>query len=146
MKAKVLLVDGHSVIFQWPELSQLHARNSLAAREELIRILTRFRDDTGDHVVLVFDGRGVKVGRDDQPNGIQIFYSKDGQTADSIVERLVAKYADSHELMVATDDNLERTTVAAFGAIWISTSELRVRVGDAERDLQEQLERLKKRR
>lgn len=146
MKAKVLLVDGHSVIFQWPKLSQLHARNSLAAREELIQAMTRYRDDTGDHVVLVFDGRGVKVGRDDQPDGIQIFYSRDGQTADSIIERLVAKYADSHELTVATDDHLERTTVATFGAVWISTSELSRRTADAERELQMRIEQLKKRR
>ena len=145
MKANVLLVDGHSVIFQWPELSDLHARNTMAAREELIQILTRYRDDTGDHVVLVFDGRGAKTSREDQPDGIQVFYSMSGQTADSVIERLVAKYGQSHELTVATDDTLERQTVTTFGAIWISTNELRGRVADAERQLQERLKKLNRR-
>lgn len=145
MKSNVLLVDGHSVIFQWPELAKLHARNGLAAREELVQTLTRYRDDTGDHVVLVFDGRGATTGRDDQPDGIQIFYSMSGQTADSVIERLVAKYGESHEITVATDDSMERQTVTTFGAIWISTNELRGRIDDAERQLQERLKKLKRR-
>ena len=43
-RPRVLIVDGHSMIFQWPELQKLHARNTAAAREQLTRLLTRHQD------------------------------------------------------------------------------------------------------
>jgi uncharacterized protein len=36
-RARYLIVDGHSVIFAWPELRKLHARRSSLAREALIK-------------------------------------------------------------------------------------------------------------
>src|SRR6187402_1105615 len=105
---RYLIVDGHSVIFAWPELRKLHARRTGLARDELVKILTEYQDASGVHVVAVFDGQGSNASEDSTPGGIQIFYSAAGQTADSIVERLVAAYAGKHEITVATDDHLEQ--------------------------------------
>ena len=38
-RARYLIVDGHSVIFAWPELRQLQERRSSLAREALIKRL-----------------------------------------------------------------------------------------------------------
>ena len=76
------------------------------------------------------------------PDGIKIFYSKDGQTADSIIERLAAKYASQFDVTVATDDNLERTTVESFGADAISSRQLRSEIDAAEKDVQVTIHRL----
>jgi predicted RNA-binding protein with PIN domain len=54
-----------------------------------------------------------------------VFYSRQGQTADTIVERLASKYAGRFKLLVATDDNLEQQTVWASGAECISSESLR---------------------
>ena len=40
MSQQFLIVDGHSVIFAWPELRALHKRRTASAREQLIKILT----------------------------------------------------------------------------------------------------------
>jgi predicted RNA-binding protein with PIN domain len=56
---------------------------------------------------------------------VQIFYSRSGQSADAIVERLANKYAKHFELMVATSDSMEADTVMACGAEWISPEGLR---------------------
>jgi len=56
-----LIVDGHSIIFAWPELSKLHQRRSSLAREALIRQLQHYQDWTGVPVVIVFDGKGRRV-------------------------------------------------------------------------------------
>ena len=116
-----LIVDGHSVIFTWPELRRLHARRTALARDELVKILTEYQDASGVRVVAVFDGKGAKANEDSAPGGIQIFYSAAGQTADAIVERLVAKYAGQHEITVATSDLMEQQTATSFGASFPST-------------------------
>ncbi len=134
--AEYLLVDGHSVIFAWPELRSLHIRRMGAAREALVRTLTDYQDQSGVRVVLVFDGQGERVTEDQEGrDGIQIFYARAGQTADAIVERLVAKYAASHHLTVATSDHLEAQTAITFGAArCVSAEGLRVMLAAVGRD------------
>ncbi len=111
-----LLVDGHSVIFAWPELRAMHVRRMVAARDALIKTLTGYQDQSGIKVVLVFDGQGTRASEAGEPDGIQVFYAAGGQTADAVIERLVAKYAAAHRLTVATSDGMVQQTVISFGA------------------------------
>jgi len=120
-----LIVDGHSVIFAWPELRALHERRTSLARDALTRKLRDYQDWTGVHVVVVFDGRGSDVDVIAEPGEIQIFYSRAGQTADSIVERLASKYGSQFRLLVVTSDFLEQETAAACGAECLSAEGLR---------------------
>jgi predicted RNA-binding protein with PIN domain len=125
MRTRYLIVDGHSVIFAWPELRALHERRTSLAREALAKQLRDYQDWSGVHVVVVFDGRGSKVTQMSDPGEIQIFYSRQGQTADAIIERLAAKYASEFDVLVATSDFMERNTVMAFGAEAMSPEALR---------------------
>ena len=122
---RYLIVDGHSVIFAWPELRTLHQRRSSLAREALVKRLRDYQDWTGTRVVAVFDGKGHDVTDSADPHEIQVFYSRKGQTADSVVERLASQYAKDFDLTVATSDTLERQTVTSFGAVSISPDTLR---------------------
>lgn len=125
MRAQYLIVDGHSVIFAWPDLRALHRRRSSLARDALVKRLREYQDWTGVRVAVVFDGKGTAVSVNSDPGEIQIFYSRDGQTADSIIERLASKYASRFKLLVATSDVLEQETASASGAECISTEALR---------------------
>jgi predicted RNA-binding protein with PIN domain len=120
-----LIVDGHSVIFAWPELRELHARRSSLARDQLVKRLRDYQDWTGTRVVVVFDGIGVQTSATADPGEIQIFYSRTGQTADAVIERLASKYASEFKLLVVTDDQLEQQTAGACGAECISAEALR---------------------
>ncbi len=133
------------MIFQWPQLRALHERKTATAREQLVTLLTRLHDSSDYHVAVVFDGQGAKANEFPNPGGIQIFYSAAGQTADSVIERLVAKYAKTFDLTVATDDYLERTTVESFGGSWMSSEELARELLQTEADLTDRLKRLRKR-
>ncbi len=133
-RARYLIVDGHSVIFAWPELRKLHARRSSLAREALIKWLRNYQDWTAVRVVVVFDGKGRKIEATSEPADVQVFYSRTGQTADAIIERLASKYAERFELMVATSDSMEGETVEACGAEWISPEALRELLSSVQRD------------
>ena len=138
---RFLLVDGHSVIFAWPELRKLQAKRAVLARDSLVQLLTRYQDASGVRVVVVFDGQGGKFSEETTPGGIQIFYSASGQTADAIIERLCARYATEHELTVATSDYLEQQTASAFGAMTVSADGLREVIDDAEAELARELKK-----
>ena len=124
-RARYLIVDGHSIIFTWPELRKFHARRTSLAREALLKQLRDYQDWTGVHVVVVFDGKGKKVDAASDPAEVQVFYSRSGQSADAIIERLASTYAKRYVLMVATSELLEAETVQACGAEWISPEGLR---------------------
>ena len=146
MKRRILLVDGHSVIFAWPDLTEIHQRNTASARENLVRRLTGLQDSTEWEVAVVFDGRGAKASSDSVPHGIAVFYSKSGQTADEIIERLAAKYSATCEVTVATDDHMERTTVEALGGMSMSTEQLLSETKSAGSALRERIQSLSSRR
>ena len=146
MKRRILLVDGHSVIFAWADLAEIHQRNTASARENLVRRLTGLQDSTEWEVAVVFDGRGAKASSDSVPHGIAVFYSKSGQTADEIIERLAAKYSATCEVTVATDDHMERTTVEALGGMSMSTERLLSETKSAGSALRERIQNLSSRR
>ena len=124
-RTRYLIVDGHSVIFAWPELRKLHERRSSLAREALIKQLRDYQDWSGVRAVVVFDGKGSTPSATSDPRDVQVFYSRSGQSADAIIERLASKYASQFELIVATSDSLERETVNACGGESISPETLR---------------------
>ena len=148
MPREFLLVDAHNVIFARPDLVALHRRNPAAAREELVRLLERHQDATGVRVVVVFDGGTQPKTTADLsgPAGVQVFYPQAGQTADAIIERLVLKYAATHRLTVATNDNLIRTAAVAAGASTMDSETLFTEIQRGESDLNAALENLRRRK
>jgi uncharacterized protein len=122
---RYLLVDGHSIIFAWPELRALHSKRPSLAREALVKQLRNYQDWTGVNVVVAFDGKGESAGEGSDPHEVQVLYSRRGQTADAIIERLASKYSSRFDMTVATSDNLEMQTVIASGASCISPDGLR---------------------
>lgn len=138
---RYLIVDAHSIIFAWPDLRALHARRMILAREALIQRLTAYHDFADARVVIVFDGQGSRPRDESLPGGVQVIYSATGQTADAVIERLVAAYAPIHDLTVATGDYLEQQTVTTFGAQAVSPEMLLKMVEECERDLQQTIKK-----
>jgi predicted RNA-binding protein with PIN domain len=113
-----ILVDGYSLLHAWPELAPGKARHSAAARAELILILQQYRDAIGTPLTVVFDGAGAAPAQaDDRPSTpeMEIIYSKTGQTADDIIERVTHLLRPYGEVLVISNDFAERDTVITFG-------------------------------
>jgi uncharacterized protein len=125
VRARYLIVDGHSIIFAWPELRKLHSRRSSLAREELTKRLRHYQDWTGVNVTVVFDGTRSRVTEHSDPHDVQIFYARRDQSADAIIERLASRYASRFDITVATSDSMVKETVNASGASFISPEDLR---------------------
>jgi uncharacterized protein len=131
-----ILVDGYSLLHNWPELAPGRPRYSMEARDELIRILTLYRDATGTPITIVFDGAGKSAGTEfPSTPELEILYSRSGQTADQIIERVAARMSDFGEVLAVTDDHAERNTVFYQGGLASSCANF---IATVERVLQEQ--------
>jgi uncharacterized protein len=114
-----ILVDGYSLLHNWPELAPGKPRHSAAAREELIHILTRYQDAAGTPVTVIFDGATSKRGRPEKAEepAVEVLYSRAGQTADQMIERATHRLTAYGEVLVVTDDFAERDTVLSLGGM-----------------------------
>ena len=114
-----ILVDGFSLLHNWPELAPGKPRHSAAARDELIRILTRYQDATHLPVTIFFDGSGgpSHIPKQEVATPVEVLYSKAGQTADEMIERAAYRFQPYGEVLAVTDDNAERDTVIALGGL-----------------------------
>ncbi|MBU6398719.1 MAG: NYN domain-containing protein [Verrucomicrobia bacterium] len=114
-----ILVDGYSLLHGWPELAPGKPRHSEAARDELIEVLTRYRDVIETPITIVFDG-GAAAYRPRQARSnpeMEVLFSPPGKTADQVIERVAYRLAALGEVLVVTDDYAERDTVINGGGL-----------------------------
>jgi hypothetical protein len=131
-----ILVDGYSLLHNWPELAPGKPRHSAQARDELLRILTLYRDATRTPITIVFDGAGNGAGAAcPSTSDLEILYSRGGRTADQIIERVAARMSGIGEVLAVTDDHAERDTVFYQGGLASSCSNF---IASVERVLEEQ--------
>jgi len=116
-----ILVDGYSLLHNWPQLAPGSPRYSEEARDELIHQLTLYRDAVGTPITIVFDGAGPrgKPPRTATPE-LEVIYSHSGQTADDIIERVTVRMQKYGEVLAVTDDIKERETVFYHGGMAVS--------------------------
>lgn len=127
MSGRFLVVDGHSVIFSWPDLRSIHERNRALARKTLIDLLMQLHDTSAWRVTVVLDGKlGTAVPpQSPKPTDMVVAYATADQTADSIIERLVAASGVASDITVITADEAEKLTVESLGAMTASPAWLR---------------------
>ncbi|HSY43111.1 MAG TPA: NYN domain-containing protein [Candidatus Acidoferrum sp.] len=112
-----ILIDGYSLLHNWPELAPGQPRHSERARNELIHIVTKYHDATGEPITIFFDGSGAppSTPKHESTRQVEILFSRSGQTADDMIERAAHRFQDYGEVLVVTDDNAERDTVGGMG-------------------------------
>lgn len=138
-----ILVDGYSLLHSWPEIAPRKPRHSAAARDELIHLLTLYRDAIGTPITIVFDGSGAPSGTPapiSTPE-LEILYSPAGQTADDVIERVTHRMSSFGEVLAVTDDNAERDTVISMGGMASSCLNF---IQTVENTLNEQAQEIKK--
>lgn len=115
-----ILVDGYSLLHSWPELAPGRARYSPAARDELVRTLTLYRDATQTPITIFFDGSSPKIDGPSETRStpdVEILFSRSGQTADQMIERAAHRFRPYGEVLAVTDDVAERETVINLGGL-----------------------------
>lgn len=122
-------MDGYNIINAWQNLKDMAEENLEFAREALTQTLAECKGVLWEEIVLVFDAyhkksKGSKLCVD----GIWIIYTKEGETADEVIESLVYKLVADEEVEVATSDWQEQRVVMGKGALRLPAKELEERI------------------
>lgn len=122
-----LIVDGYNVIFAWDELKALSAESLEAARSKLIEALLNYQSFTESEVVLVFDAYKLPGGQGERytEGGLHVVYTKENETADMYIERLVGEIGRNETVRVVTSDSLIRLGALRSGVLRTSSAEFR---------------------
>ena len=124
-KKELVVIDGYNVIFAWDELKAIAEDSLDAARTRLGEILVNYRGFTGSDVVLVFDGYAVKgnPGEKDELPGVRVVYTKENESADIYIEKLLHDIGRNYAVRVVTSDNLIRLSALGSGILRTSARE-----------------------
>lgn len=126
MVLKVIFVDGYNVINSWPNLKEFINMNFDIVRQKLIDILENYAVFNGCKIFVVFDAhKSERSGnrRIDISKYLSVIFTKQGELADTFIERMVHKMGKKIEVIVVTSDYLEQQTVFQRGASRISSLE-----------------------
>lgn len=133
----VLIIDGYNVIHSWPELLNLKESNLSHARDKLIDEMINFQALRGEKVIIVFDAHhfsGTEV-RQEETSGVEVIYSRQGETADTVIERLAGELVGKgEEVLVVTADRLEQRLVWGKGALRLSPAGLKRMVMEVRKE------------
>ena len=143
IKKEYYIVDGYNVIFAWDELKRLAKDSIDSARDRLISTLSSFAGYRGCELVLVFDGYKVKgnPGTREEDQGIRVAYTRENETADQYIEKLVHDIGKNYSVKVATSDGLIQLAALRLGVIRMSSRELKSEVDRTLAEIREILDR-----
>lgn len=138
-KRDYLIVDGYNVIFSWDGLSRYAKENLEGSRHMLMDLLSNYRGYTNSEIVLVFDGYKVKdnVGEKLDYHGIKVVFTKENETGDMYIEKLVSDVGKNYRVRVVTSDNLIQISVFRNGVLRMSSSEFREEIEAVEKQIDE---------
>jgi len=139
-KEPLLLVDGYNIIFAWEDLKTLAETSLEAARGRLMDILCNYQALRKGKLILVFDAYRVpdNPGEQKEYHNIQVVYTKEAETADQYIEKLVHAAGKEYDITVATSDGLEQLIVFGAGAGRMSARNLQEEIQRTQQELREQ--------
>jgi predicted RNA-binding protein with PIN domain len=87
----LLLIDGYNLLHSGRTLVNLSSVELQWERERLIKKLSLYRQTKPSEILIVFDGwqGGWSAERRERQSGIELIYSKIGETADEVIKRLI---------------------------------------------------------
>lgn len=136
-----LLVDGYNVIHAWPDLKELAQMNFEAARNKLMDILCNYQGYKKIPVILVFDAYKVEGFQQEiqKYHNIHVVYTKEAETADQYIEKVVHEIGKRYHVTVVTSDGIEQIVTLGQGGTLISSREFLEEVNIVRRQIEEEI-------
>ncbi|MBC2399999.1 NYN domain-containing protein [Clostridium tetanomorphum] len=141
---KNVFVDGYNVINSWPELKKIKSYSLEAARQKLIEMLQNYASYKGYKIILVFDAHMVAKSiekKDKYDNFLIVVFTKEGETADSFIEKKVNNIGRKADVCVVTSDLMEQQVTFQRGATRMSSLEFYHEVISIEKIINTRIEK-----
>jgi uncharacterized protein len=142
---ELLVVDGYNMIGAWPDLAAMKKSDLGRARDELLSILSEYQAYSGMKITVVFDAHQVPgMGKKMKEFRVDIYYTKEEETADEYIERLVKRLTSrKRRITVATSDYDEQRVAFGYGALRKPARELLMDIVEAKRTIRKTVDQKK---
>ena len=118
-----IIIDGYNLIRQSSSLSLLDHQDMQLGREALVDLLAKYKRIKRHKITVVFDGTNALSfsGHRDYINGIEIKFSRSGETADSVIKKIAA--GEKEKALVVSSDRDVADSAYLSGAAVIGSIE-----------------------
>ena len=137
----LIIVDGYNFIFNYYKAKKISSDDLAYLRDRLISDLSQYKNYKGCGMIVVFDakkGQGTGQSREISEQ-IEVIYSRSGETADTIVEKLVHAKPDFQNVYVITSDYTQQKVVFKSNIYRKSIREFTIELNDFKRKLREKI-------
>lgn len=130
-----LLVDGYNLVGSAGMALPAGSGRLEAVRETLLKNLAGYRQRKGHAITVVFDGWQGGLGAEHREfqSGVEVVYSKRGERADQVIQRLARLYGRA--CAVVSSDHEVVNSARAAGAFVIGAAEFRAKLQDRSSSL-----------
>jgi len=127
-----IIIDGYNLIRQSRSLCAAEQVDLQAGRDALLKRLVAYKRIKRHKITVVFDGvrSYAPLPNRDYVGGIRVQFSRDGETADTVIKRIVAR--EKEKAVVVSSDRDLIHSAAARGAAVISSPEFEAKMDMAE--------------
>ena len=136
-KEQCLIVDGYNMIFAWEDLAETAKHDLSAARRHLSDLLTGYAAFRKCRTILVFDSYRQPGSEKYQDAGIQVVFTREGETADAYIQNLAAQFGGNYRVSVASSDGLVQLSALGSGVLRVSARELRQEIDRAQKEMRQ---------
>ncbi len=121
----MVIVDGYNLIYAWDTLKDVADYSLEKARETLMDILANYVGYTKEKLTLVFDAYLVPegTGSDFERDGYRVVFTKENQTADAFIEKMMHELGPNYKIRVVTGDRLVQFAAVHSGISRMTTKE-----------------------
>ena len=145
---RLVIVDGYNLIFAWEALNEVAKYSLEKARDTLMDTLASYAAYTKTELMLVFDAYRVPdgTGSDFERDGMRVVYTKQNQTADAYIERIIHDLGPDYSVRVVTGDYLLQVSAVISGVSRVTTKEFAAEVTRVGSEITEFIRRLSENR
>ena len=122
---RMVILDGYNLIYAWDTLTEIAAYSLEKARDTLMDILSDYVAFTKTELLLVFDAYrvGGGTGSDFTRDGFRVVYTRQNQTADAYIEKVIHDLGPDYSIRVVTGDYLLQISAVTAGVSRMTTKE-----------------------
>ena len=115
------------------------------ARRDLLNILSNYQAFTKREMIVVFDAYNVKGDgeRKEDVNGLHVVFTKEGELADTYIEKLIYEIGKDYTVRAVTSDGLIQLQAVRSGVLRLSAREFREEILTVDKEIEAFLKKLR---
>lgn len=140
-----IFIDGYNFIFANDELRKASEKDFSLARDILVRLMCDYSSFRKCKSVIVFDAykRRGGEGSTEKYGDVTVVYTKEGETADSYIEKETKKLTEHNRVRVVSSDLEEQRIILGNGGLRVSTKEFSLDLKQLEADIKKMIDVMK---